>query len=176
MLSSTEFRQINVLVKLYLAIYNSVSCYFWGVCLFITFKHVQISRSPTQDYWAEVEFPLKLIQTAACLEILHAKEILGFVESGVVTTTLQGKYSFWLDWQFHLPSLICNYLFLPFSLVFSRIWVLWAVLAVSPESRVSVFTFLCIGSWSLVEVPRYAFYALNLFNAVPYPLFWLRYR
>jgi hypothetical protein len=31
-------------------------------------------------------------------------------------------------------------------------------------------------SWSLVEVPRYLFYALNLYmEKVPFPLFWLRY-
>lgn len=30
-------------------------------------------------------------------------------------------------------------------------------------------------SWALVEVPRYAFYAMNLLGSVPYPLFWLRY-
>jgi very-long-chain (3R)-3-hydroxyacyl-CoA dehydratase len=34
---------------------------------------------------------------------------------------------------------------------------------------------LAVTSWSLVEVPRYLFYALNIFNAVPYPLLWLRY-
>jgi hypothetical protein len=33
-----------------------------------------------------------------------------------------------------------------------------------------------VGSWSLVEVPRYAFYAINLISSkVPYPLFFLRY-
>ncbi len=31
-------------------------------------------------------------------------------------------------------------------------------------------------SWALVEVPRYIFYAVNLFTKnVPYPLFFLRY-
>jgi len=33
-----------------------------------------------------------------------------------------------------------------------------------------------VGSWSLVEVPRYLFYAFNLFmDKVPFPLFWMRY-
>ena len=32
------------------------------------------------------------------------------------------------------------------------------------------------GSWACVEVPRYLFYAVNLFTeVVPYPLFFLRY-
>jgi very-long-chain (3R)-3-hydroxyacyl-CoA dehydratase len=98
-------------------------------------------------FWADVEWPLKYVQTAAVLEILHS--MVGMVKSPWFTTLLQ---------------------------VFSRVWVLWAILDVVPATRISIFTYLCIGSWGLVEVPRYLFYALNLFNAVPYPLFWLRYR
>ena len=60
--------------------------------------------------------------------------------------------------------------------VFSRVWTLWAVMDVAPPAQNSIFTLLACASWSLVEVPRYLFYALNLLNAVPYPLFWLRYR
>ena len=30
-------------------------------------------------------------------------------------------------------------------------------------------------AWSITEVIRYAFYALNLFNAAPYILLWCRY-
>lgn len=46
---------------------------------------------------------------------------------------------------------------------------------VAPTAQNSVFTVLAAGSWGLVEVPRYLFYALNLIDLVPYPLFWLRY-
>ncbi len=46
---------------------------------------------------------------------------------------------------------------------------------VSPQAQQSYFLALAASSWGLVEVPRYLFYALNLVNAVPYPLFWLRY-
>jgi very-long-chain (3R)-3-hydroxyacyl-CoA dehydratase len=46
---------------------------------------------------------------------------------------------------------------------------------VSTAQTTTFFTLACT-SWGLVEVPRYLFYALNLVNAVPYPLFWLRYR
>ena len=36
--------------------------------------------------------------------------------------------------------------------------------------------YLMAGSWALVEVPRYLFYAANLvMKRVPYPLFFLRY-
>jgi very-long-chain (3R)-3-hydroxyacyl-CoA dehydratase len=47
---------------------------------------------------------------------------------------------------------------------------------IAPPAQTSIFTVLACTSWGLVEVPRYLFYALNLLNAVPYPLFWLRYR
>lgn len=46
---------------------------------------------------------------------------------------------------------------------------------VSPSSQTSIFFILASTSWALVEVPRYLFYALNILNMVPYPLFWLRY-
>lgn len=59
--------------------------------------------------------------------------------------------------------------------MFSRVWTLWAVMHISPMSQTSLFFTLACTSWSLVEVPRYAFYAFNLLGSVPYPLFWLRY-
>jgi len=34
---------------------------------------------------------------------------------------------------------------------------------------------LAASSWSLVEIPRYLFYAFNLVGKVPFPIFWLRY-
>lgn len=59
--------------------------------------------------------------------------------------------------------------------VFSRVWTLWAVIDTSASAQTSFFCVLACTSWGLVEVPRYLFYALNLLDAVPYPLFWLRY-
>lgn len=96
--------------------------------------------------WDEVHLPLKVVQTAACLEILNA--LLGIVRSPWVTVLMQ---------------------------VFSRVWTLWAVMNVAPSAQHSFFFLLACSSWALVEVPRYLFYALTIINAVPYPLFWLRY-
>ncbi len=59
--------------------------------------------------------------------------------------------------------------------MFSRVWTLWAVMHISPMSQTSLFFTMACTSWALVEVPRYAFYAMNLLGSVPYPLFWLRY-
>lgn len=66
--------------------------------------------------------------------------------------------------------------FAHYSTVFSRVWTLWAIMDTTVEAQTTVFFVLACTSWGLVEVPRYLFYALNLVNAVPYPLFWLRYR
>ncbi len=46
---------------------------------------------------------------------------------------------------------------------------------IAPSAQHSLFFLLACASWALVEVPRYLFYALSLLDAVPYPLFWLRY-
>ena len=59
--------------------------------------------------------------------------------------------------------------------VFSRVWTLWAVMNIAPTAQTSIFMALACTSWALVEVPRYLFYGLYLINAVPYPIFWLRY-
>ena len=47
---------------------------------------------------------------------------------------------------------------------------------VAPPAQTSIFLAFACTSWALVEVPRYLFYAFNLMDSVPYPLFWLRYR
>ncbi|RYG60887.1 hypothetical protein EON64_18985 [archaeon] len=98
------------------------------------------------ELWGEVQGVLKVTQTAAVLEVLNA--LFGIVRSPWVTVLMQ---------------------------VFSRVWTLWAVMDMAPTAQHSLFFLLACTSWALVEVPRYLFYALSIANAVPYPLFWLRY-
>uniref|UniRef100_A0A1I8C1U6 Very-long-chain (3R)-3-hydroxyacyl-CoA dehydratase n=1 Tax=Meloidogyne hapla TaxID=6305 RepID=A0A1I8C1U6_MELHA len=43
------------------------------------------------------------------------------------------------------------------------------------ESRVSIGVPMLLIAWSITEVIRYSFYALNLINAVPSVLIWMRY-
>ncbi len=95
------------------------------------------------------------------MEILHS--LFGFVKSPLATTFLQGF------------TFIYRLYVLFITVVFSRVWVLWAIMVVAPPVQHSWFLALCAGSWALVEVPRYLFYALNIMKMVPYPLFWLRY-
>ena len=53
---------------------------------------------------------------------------------------------------------------------------MWGVLSVTPPALQSVFVYVTVASWCLVEIPRYLFYTFNQLNCVPYPVFWLRYR
>ena len=96
--------------------------------------------------WNDVEPSLKIVQTIAVMEILHA--LFGIVRSPVGVV---------------------------FGQVSSRIWTLWAIMNVAPPARTTIFCVLACTSWGLVEVPRYLFYALNLVDAIPDWLFWLRY-
>jgi very-long-chain (3R)-3-hydroxyacyl-CoA dehydratase len=137
-------KKSNPLVNGYLVLYNLASCLGWGYVLYICALHIKEQNLAT--LYNEVELPLKIVQTAACMEILHS--MVGMVKSPWFTTAMQ---------------------------VFSRVWTLWAVMHVAPPAQTSIWMLLACTSWALVEVPRYLFYALNIMDAVPYPLFWLRY-
>jgi very-long-chain (3R)-3-hydroxyacyl-CoA dehydratase len=134
------------LVVSYLVLYNAACTLGWLHVLSICLTHISKGTVLTDDVWKEVQLPLKIVQTAACMEVIHS--LIGIVKSPWFTTFMQ---------------------------VFSRVWTLWAVMDISPHAQSSVFITLACTSWGLVEVPRYLFYALNLLNVVPYPLFWLRY-
>lgn len=98
------------------------------------------------DYYAVIEDALKLAQTLAVMEIVHSA--VGIVRSPLMSTTMQ---------------------------VFSRLFLLWGILHPVEEAQHGIAVILMTLSWSIVEIPRYTFYALNLMNAVPYILKWLRY-
>jgi len=148
-----------MLKQLYLTVYNVAAMCGWAMVWMICYRTIcAIFQSHsfadgtfthTTDlgaFWTEVEFPLKVAQTMAVMEILHA--VFGVVKSSAATTALQ---------------------------VFSRVWILWAVMAFVPAATVSLFTVLCVTSWATVEVPRYLFYTLKQWEAVPSGITWLRY-
>ncbi|KAF0698798.1 Aste57867_10587 [Aphanomyces stellatus] len=133
----------------YLVLFNLASCLGWAYVLGQTFQLVyadQDIEKSSQTLWGVVEGPLKIVQTMALMEVLHA--MLGLVRSPVGSTFMQ---------------------------VSSRLFLLWAINVLCPDSRYHWGFILMVASWSLVEVPRYAFYALNLLDAVPDWLFFLRY-
>eukprot|EP00741_Cyanophora_paradoxa_P015881 tig00020909_g15332.t1 len=139
-------RKQSPLTKLYLIIYNLGMVGGWGYLLFIMAKHFSESKGEIGNLWKKIEMPLKIFQTGAVMEVLHA--MFGVVRSPVFTTALQ---------------------------VASRVGLVWGITNISTAAQTSGFLALMVGSWSLVEVPRYLYYAWAIVAQVPYPLLWLRY-
>ena len=133
------------LISSYLLLYNLTAAAGWAWLLLASVKNIAAGAN-FGLLWQETESMLKIVQTMACLEIIHSA--VGFVKSPVFTTFMQ---------------------------VFSRVWTLWAVMDIAPEAQTSVFFMLAVTSWSLVEVPRYLFYALDSVHLCPKALKWLRY-
>jgi len=133
-------------MKPYLFLYNLASAGGWAYVLYLAVVSYLAGDSASK-FWEKVECPLKIVQTAAALEILHS--LLRLVASPLFSTLVQ---------------------------VGSRLVLLWGFTNASVLSQHHWSLYLMVGSWALVEVPRYVFYALNLYMAkVPYPLFFLRY-
>eukprot|EP00008_Paramoeba_atlantica_P011436 CAMPEP_0201475872 /NCGR_PEP_ID=MMETSP0151_2-20130828/1207_1 /ASSEMBLY_ACC=CAM_ASM_000257 /TAXON_ID=200890 /ORGANISM="Paramoeba atlantica, Strain 621/1 / CCAP 1560/9" /LENGTH=754 /DNA_ID=CAMNT_0047856079 /DNA_START=76 /DNA_END=2337 /DNA_ORIENTATION=- len=140
-------------IQLYLILYNLVSAAGWAYLFYLFVVHLMgvngQGPDPAVEFYEQVGFPLKVIQTAATLEIFHS--LLGFVRSPVVTNIIQ---------------------------VGSRLVVVWAYLSPSPASQEHWSLYLLIGSWSFVEIPRYLFYVfatLTSSDKIPGLLFFLRY-
>ncbi|TYZ62156.1 hypothetical protein PybrP1_009627 [[Pythium] brassicae (nom. inval.)] len=143
----------SAVLKLYLLAYNALSAAGWVFVFYVTATTVLAAREDGKDWsaaardaWDAVNFPLKIVQTMAVMEIVHAA--VGFVRSPLVSTLMQ---------------------------VSSRLWLVWGINVLCPDSRYQFGFPLMVLSWGLVEVPRYSFYALNLFNKVPAFLTFLRY-
>uniref|UniRef100_A0A914KQX4 Very-long-chain (3R)-3-hydroxyacyl-CoA dehydratase n=1 Tax=Meloidogyne incognita TaxID=6306 RepID=A0A914KQX4_MELIC len=130
---------------LYLLAYNILQFFGWGSILLKTVRGL-MSNLTFPELYDSVEMELKIFQTAAILEIFHC--IFRLVRSPVGTTTTQ---------------------------VFSRVTVVWLILYKVASSRVSIGVPMLLIAWSITEVIRYSFYALNLINAVPSFLIWMRY-
>ncbi|CEO97754.1 very-long-chain (3R)-3-hydroxyacyl-CoA dehydratase [Plasmodiophora brassicae] len=132
-------------VRLYLLAFNVASSALWGVVLALAIQHVWLSATATGLY-AAVQPWIRVSQGLAILEVVHAW--VGLVRSPVMTVALQ---------------------------VASRLFILFTVVEQVPAIQDDWYVAMLVGAWACVEIPRYAYYALNLFDAVPYPLLWLRY-
>jgi very-long-chain (3R)-3-hydroxyacyl-CoA dehydratase len=131
----------------YLALYNAACAAGWAYVLAQLGKGLAEGQGWAAIYQS-IALVLQVVQTAAVLEIVHAAT--GLVRSAVFTTALQ---------------------------VGSRLLLVWQFLYACEECQDYYGMALACVSWSLVEIPRYLFYLVNLFGAekVPDGLFWLRY-
>lgn len=140
---------------LYLVLYNLGCCLGWAYVLSIGVQSLVtdgVSKSSLASIYTQpgLADALTVVQSVALMEIIHA--MIGFVRSPVFITAMQ---------------------------VGSRIAALFAIVY-SPEAGAQFGAGFMILSWSLVEVPRYAFYMAAIITGdatkgTPYPLFWLRY-
>uniref|UniRef100_A0A183B5V3 Very-long-chain (3R)-3-hydroxyacyl-CoA dehydratase n=1 Tax=Echinostoma caproni TaxID=27848 RepID=A0A183B5V3_9TREM len=111
--------------------------------------YMYVSEALLSGNWfglgSHVEFLLRIFQTLALIEVLHAA--LGLVRSSPFTTAVQ---------------------------ISSRVFVVWGILFLLPEEQ-SIGVPLILISWSFAEIIRYVFYMLNICNISSSLITWLRY-
>ncbi|KRX71467.1 Alpha-N-acetylglucosaminidase [Trichinella sp. T6] len=105
----------------------------------------EISGITLNHVYSVVGCQVEIFQTLALLEIVHS--YTGLVRSPTVTTAIQ---------------------------VLSRLFILWPITHCVVEAQSSLGTFLYITAWSISEIVRYSFYALNILAVTPKFLIWLR--
>lgn len=138
-------KEPSALVKGYLVLYNVVQVIGWSYLLYQLISYL-LNPSKDTTLWEFVKTTVIVFQNAAILEILHVA--LGFVVSNLALTAAQ---------------------------VYSRVMVVCLVLLATPTAPLSVGLPLALFAWSVTEVIRYSFYALNIIGSVPYFLIWCRY-
>ncbi|KAE8746572.1 hypothetical protein FOCC_FOCC006686 [Frankliniella occidentalis] len=138
-------KEPNAAVKAYLVFYNVAQVIGWS---YLLYQLISYHINPPKDVtlWDTVKYTVIIFQNAALLEVFHAA--VGFVVTNVFMTLCQ---------------------------VYSRVMVVCLVLLATPTAPLSVGLPLALFAWTITEIIRYSFYALNLFNAVPYFLIWCRY-
>ncbi|ORC90444.1 protein tyrosine phosphatase [Trypanosoma theileri] len=135
-----------MLKKAYLLAYNGSMLAGWTVILAKVLKHL-LSGGDVRDVYPLISKLLVIFQSGAMMEVLHA--MLGLVNSSVSTTFLQ---------------------------VLSRVLVVYGTLEIGPTaSRESPLFTQMVTAWSVSELIRYSYYALNLLGVKCQPLTWLRY-
>ncbi|KAF2719773.1 PTPLA-domain-containing protein [Polychaeton citri CBS 116435] len=133
--------------QIYLILYNTISAFLWLVVLGRTVS-ISAIHGPKHVYLGAGNFT-KWTQTLAALEVLHAAT--GVVRAPLFTTLMQ---------------------------VASRFLLVWGVVDIFPRtcgSGSAAYASMLL-AWSVTEVIRYSFFAINLATgSVPSVLMWLRY-
>ncbi|KAJ0181172.1 hypothetical protein K1T71_003257 [Dendrolimus kikuchii] len=131
--------------KLYLLAYNGIQTLGWAYMLIQTLSHF-LNRGTLDTFWDEIKWTVVIFQNAAVLEVLHAA--IGLVPSSA---------------------------FVVFMQVYSRVFLVCGSLLATHGATVSPGLPLAILAWSITEIIRYAYYALNIVNFVPQLLLFTRY-
>jgi len=139
-------RQLTSLAKNYLILYNLVQTLGWSYLLYQIIEHYTSENREEVLLYDAVKCSLIIFQNLAMLEVVHAT--LRIVPSNPVITLQQ---------------------------IASRVVVVCGVLMATDAARLTIGFPLVLFAWSVTEIIRYANYTLNLIDAVPYFLVWLRY-
>lgn len=172
----------NPLRTAYLILYNAVSMSAWAVVLYRT---IQTCLSPAgyPYVYFEVGEWTRWTQTAAILEILHSAvgKFLFFFHSSCAIKRPRGANlatsRLWLTTS--PPSSVAGIVRAPIMTtvmqVASRLLLVWAITYPYPFITQAPFYASMLVAWSLTEVIRYSFFALNVAGFQPKILTWLRY-
>lgn len=139
----------SVAVKGYLFLYNAVQVVGWSYILYQLINYYVLQGAEFRakiTLWDYTRLPVIIFQNAAFVEILNAS--FGLVKSNPVVTTFQ---------------------------VFSRMMVVVGVVMATPTGKVSPGIPIALLAWSVTEIIRYGYYALNIVKFVPHVLVFLRY-
>lgn len=141
-------RPMAAISQYYLVAYNTAMAAGWLLILLrMSAVVVKAHSRKYADAYDSVQTLLRYFQTGALLEVLHAAT--GIVRASAVTTCVQ---------------------------VGSRLMLLWGVTEVIPEVRSDVLIASMVISWSLTEIPRYAYFVqTSLRGSAPTWFVWLRY-
>jgi len=131
--------------KAYLVAYNTIQTLGWSFLLYQMGSHL-LSGGAVSTLYDHTKLTLQIFQTGAVLEIVHA--MCGLVRSSVQVTTQQ---------------------------VFSRVYVVWAILYMCPSSQLAMGFPMLLFAWTITEIIRYSMYAVSLVGNPPFFLTWLRY-
>ncbi|XP_059621532.1 very-long-chain (3R)-3-hydroxyacyl-CoA dehydratase 2 [Phlebotomus argentipes] len=139
-------KEVSAIAKLYLILYNAGQVLGWSYMLYQLVAYYTIDSGSGKSLWDYLALTVIVFQNAAVLEIIHAA--IGIVPSNVIITTFQ---------------------------VLSRVMVVCGVVMATPSGKESPGLPLALLAWSVTEIIRYGYYALNLVNNVPKLVTWLRY-
>ncbi|GAB0092336.1 Very-long-chain (3R)-3-hydroxyacyl-CoA dehydratase [Sergentomyia squamirostris] len=139
-------KELSSIAKFYLILYNVGQVLGWSYMLYQLVAYYTIDSGSGKSLWDYLYLTVIIFQNAAVLEIVHAA--IGIVPSNVIITTFQ---------------------------VLSRVMVVCGVVMATPTAKVSPGLPLALLAWSVTEIIRYGYYALNLIKNVPSIVTWLRY-
>lgn len=145
----TASKEPSSLTKIYLFAYNAIQVGGWSYILYQLINYYVLEGPQFRaqvTLWDYTRLAVIIFQNAAFVEILNA--VFGLVKSNPVVTTFQ---------------------------VFSRMMVVVGVVMATPTGKVSPGLPIALFAWSITEIIRYGFYALNIIKVVPKFVVFLRY-